>query len=72
MVEAPETDGEREGQMSIPVPMDSHAERAIHEFELDLQHYQAASRRSLLGLLAFLGMVSLACLACGGLVYLIR
>jgi hypothetical protein len=72
MIGAPEDDGEREGQMSIPVPMDSHAERAIQEFELDLKHYQAASRRSVLGLLAFLGLVSLSCLACGGLVYLIR
>jgi hypothetical protein len=72
MSESPEYDGEREGQMSIPMPMDSHAERAIQEFELDLKHYQAASRRSLLGLFAFLGLVSLACLACGGLIYLIR
>jgi hypothetical protein len=72
MFEAPENYGEGEGQMSIPVSMDSHAERAIQEFELDLKHYQAASRRSLLGLLAFLGLVSLSCLACGGLVYLVR
>jgi hypothetical protein len=58
--------------MSIPMSMDSHAERAIQEFEVDLKHYEAASRRSLLGLLAFLGLISLSCLACGGLLYLAR
>ena len=72
MSEAAGTDGEREEQMSIPLPMDSHAERAIQEFELDLKQYQAASRRSLLGLLAFLGLVSMSCLACGGLIYFAR
>ena len=55
----------------MPLSMDQQAERAIHEFEMDLQHYESSNRRSmLLGFLAIIGAVSAACLACGGLLYL--
>ena len=51
---------------------EDQTERAIEEFESDLKHYQAASRRSLFGLLAFVCALALACLVCGGLIYLLR
>jgi hypothetical protein len=72
MAEAAGNDGEREEKMSIPLQMDAHTEQTIREFEKDLKHYNAASRRSVLGMLAFLGLVCLSCLACGGLLYLAR
>jgi hypothetical protein len=59
--------------MNMPLSVDQQTERAIHEFESDLRHYESASRRSLvLGLLALFGAISATCLACGGLLYLVR